>query len=111
MKDLSCSLSMWILSQVSVEHCPSEVYIHVSPTKCWEMVRERVNQEIARQHRMRKSNLPPLLPPGSLDGFEMFGFSSPAVVQVNAFFPIVPLDLIIKTANLLKKNSLVFQRY
>ncbi|KAF2306994.1 hypothetical protein GH714_023143 [Hevea brasiliensis] len=26
-------------------------------------------------------NLPPLQPPGSLDGFEMFGFSSPAIVQ------------------------------
>uniref|UniRef100_A0A5B6Z7D0 Uncharacterized protein n=2 Tax=Davidia involucrata TaxID=16924 RepID=A0A5B6Z7D0_DAVIN len=26
--------------------------------------------------------LPPLQPPGSLDGLEMFGFSSPAIVQV-----------------------------
>ncbi|PKI41359.1 putative lysine-specific demethylase JMJ16 [Punica granatum] len=69
------------LFKVSVEHNLSELFIHISPTKCWEMVRERVNQEITKHHRMGKSNLPPLQPPGSLDGFEMFGFSSPAVVQ------------------------------
>lgn len=65
-----------------MDHCPSELFIHVSPTKCWEMVRDRVNQEITKQHRIGKANLPPLQPPGSLDGFEMFGFSSPAIVQV-----------------------------
>lgn len=42
-----------------------------------------MNQEIAKQHRQGQKNLPPLQPPGSLDGFEMFGFSSPAIVQVN----------------------------
>ncbi|XVF42295.1 hypothetical protein PTKIN_Ptkin01aG0349800 [Pterospermum kingtungense] len=69
------------LFMVSVEHCPSEVFIHVSAARCWEMVREKVNQEITKQHREGKTNLPPLQPPGSLDGFEMFGFSSPAIVQ------------------------------
>ncbi|GLT95109.1 hypothetical protein SLE2022_128110 [Rubroshorea leprosula] len=69
------------LFMVSLEHCPSEVFIHVSATRCWEMVIERVNQEISKQHRLGKKNLPPLLPPGSLDGFEMFGFSSPTIVQ------------------------------
>ncbi|KAK4757033.1 hypothetical protein SAY87_007160 [Trapa incisa] len=69
------------LFKVSLDHCPSELFIHVSPTKCWEMVRDRVNQEITKQHRMGKTNLPPLLPPGSLDGFELFGFSSPEIVQ------------------------------
>ncbi|XP_048136486.1 putative lysine-specific demethylase JMJ16 isoform X1 [Rhodamnia argentea] len=69
------------LFMVSLEHCTSEVFVHVTPTKCWEMVRERLNQEITRKHRMGKMNLPPLQPPGSLDGFEMFGFSSPAIVQ------------------------------
>ncbi|OMO72095.1 hypothetical protein CCACVL1_17954 [Corchorus capsularis] len=69
------------LFMVSVEHCPSEVFIHVSASRCWEMVREKVNQEITKQHRLGKTNLPPLQPPGSLDGFEMFGFSSPAIVQ------------------------------
>lgn len=48
-----------------------------------ELVRDKVNQEITRQHKMGRLNLPPLQPPGSLDGFEMFGFTSPAIVQVN----------------------------
>ncbi|XP_008388726.2 putative lysine-specific demethylase JMJ16 isoform X2 [Malus sylvestris] len=69
------------LFKVSLEHCPSEVFIHNSADRCWEMVRERVNQEITRQHKLGKMNLPPLQPPGSLDGFEMFGFTSPAIVQ------------------------------
>lgn len=69
------------LFMVSLEQCPSEVFVHVSAARCWEMVRDRVNQEITRQHKLGKANLPPLQPPGSLDGFEMFGFSSPAIVQ------------------------------
>ncbi|KAH6762658.1 Transcription factor jumonji family protein / zinc finger family protein [Perilla frutescens var. hirtella] len=69
------------LFMVSVEHSPSEVFVHVSAARCWELVRERVNQEIAKQHKLGKLNLPPLQPPGSLDGMEMFGFSSPAIVQ------------------------------
>ncbi|XP_052187665.1 putative lysine-specific demethylase JMJ16 [Diospyros lotus] len=67
---------------VSLENCPSEVFVHVSAAKCWDMVRERVNQEITRQHKLGRTKLPPLQPPGSLDGMEMFGFSSPAIVQV-----------------------------
>lgn len=66
-----------------MEHCPSEVFVHVSAAKCWEMVRERVNYEITKQHKLGRMNLPPLQPPGSLDGMEMFGFSTPAIVQVN----------------------------
>ncbi|CAK9325920.1 unnamed protein product [Citrullus colocynthis] len=69
------------LFMVVLEHCPSEVFVHVSATRCWELVRERVNQEIAKQHKLGRTNLPPLQPPGSLDGLEMFGFTSPAIVQ------------------------------
>ncbi|KAE8684211.1 putative lysine-specific demethylase JMJ16 [Hibiscus syriacus] len=69
------------LFMVSVEHCLSEVFVHVSAARCWEMVREKVNQEIVKQHRQGKTNLPPLQPPGSLDGYEMFGFTSPEIVQ------------------------------
>ncbi|GAB4836091.1 hypothetical protein Ancab_001008 [Ancistrocladus abbreviatus] len=69
------------LFMVSLEHCPSEVFIHVSPGRCWELVRERVNQEIAKQHKLGKKKLPPLQPPCSLDGLEMFGFTSLAVIQ------------------------------
>ncbi|KAK6915342.1 JmjN domain [Dillenia turbinata] len=70
------------LYMVSFEQCPSEVFIHISAVKCWEMVRNRVNQELTKLHRMGRSQLPPLQPPGSLDGLEMFGFTSPAIVQV-----------------------------
>ncbi|KAJ1409286.1 JmjN domain [Sesbania bispinosa] len=71
----------WPLFMVSLENCPNEVFIHKSATRCWELVREKVNQEIAKQHKLGRKGLPPLQPPGSLDGFEMFGFSSPAIVQ------------------------------
>lgn len=70
------------LFMVSVENFPSEVFVHISAARCWEMVRERVNQEITKQHKLGKLKLPPLQPPGSLDGMEMFGFSLPAIVQV-----------------------------
>ncbi|KAK3200750.1 hypothetical protein Dsin_024165 [Dipteronia sinensis] len=69
------------LFMVSLENCSSEVFVHVSAARCWELVRDRVNQEITKQHKLGRMNLPPLQPPGSLDGFEMFGFSSPAIVQ------------------------------
>lgn len=71
-----------IFFQVSMEHDSNEIFVHFSPTRCWEMVLERVNQEINKQHKLGKTKLPPLQPPGSLDGLEMFGFSSPAIVQV-----------------------------
>ncbi|XP_062084398.1 putative lysine-specific demethylase JMJ16 [Humulus lupulus] len=70
------------LFMVSLENSPSEMFIHGSVVRCWELVRDRVNQEITRQHKMGRLNLPPLQPPGSLDGFEMFGFTSPSIVQV-----------------------------
>lgn len=73
-------------SQVYLESNPSEVFVHLSPTRCWEMVRDRVNQEISKQHKAGKLDLPPLQPAGSPDGFEMFGYSSPAIVQVNLYF-------------------------
>ncbi|TKW42176.1 hypothetical protein SEVIR_1G366100v4 [Setaria viridis] len=69
------------LFMVTLENCPGEVFINVSPTKCWSLVRERLNMEIRRQLSMGRANLPTLQPPGSVDGLEMFGFSSPAIVQ------------------------------
>ncbi|KAG2305451.1 hypothetical protein Bca4012_061819 [Brassica carinata] len=69
------------LFMVYLETNPSEVFAHLSPTRCWEMVRERVNQEISKQHKAGKLDLPPLQPSGSPDGFEMFGYTSPAIIQ------------------------------
>lgn len=68
--------------QVTVENCPGEVFINVSPTKCWNMVRERLNMEIRRQLSMGRPNVPTLQPPGSIDGLEMFGLLSPEIVRV-----------------------------
>lgn len=69
------------LFMVSLERCPSEVFVHLSPVKCWDMVRERVNQEILKQHKLGKPKLLPLQPPGSVEGMEMFGFSTTEIVQ------------------------------
>ncbi|CAN8305878.1 unnamed protein product [Cochlearia groenlandica] len=69
------------LFMVYLESNPSEVFVHLSPKRCWEMVKDRVNQEITKQHKAGKSDLPPLQPSGSPDGFEMFGYSSPAILQ------------------------------
>ncbi|RID57141.1 hypothetical protein BRARA_F00540 [Brassica rapa] len=69
------------LFMVYLEGNPSEVFAHLSPTRCWEMVRDRVNQEISKQHKAGRLDLPPLQPSGSPDGFEMFGYTSPAIIQ------------------------------
>ncbi|KAL5232150.1 hypothetical protein ABZP36_030926 [Zizania latifolia] len=69
------------LFMVTVENCPGEVFINFSPSKCWNMVRERLNMEVRRQLSMGRPNLPTLQPPGSIDGLEMFGLSSPSIVQ------------------------------
>ncbi|XXG61987.1 hypothetical protein AAC387_Pa05g0452 [Persea americana] len=66
---------------VLVEQCPSEVFINLSADKCWDMVRERVNQKIMDQSSWGKTNLPPLQPLGCLNGLEMFGFCTPAIIQ------------------------------
>lgn len=68
--------------QVQVEHCPNEVFIHLSATRCWDMVRDRVNHEIRKQHSLGRTGVPALQPPGSLDGLEMFGLTSPAIIKV-----------------------------
>lgn len=80
--ELKKKVTLIFFPQVSLEHNPNEVFIHISAARCWELVRERVNQEITKQHKLGRNDLTPLQPPGSLDGFEMFGFSSPAIVQV-----------------------------
>lgn len=70
------------LFMVSLENFTSEVFIHLSATRCWEMVRDKLNQEITKHHKLGKRRLPPLQPPGSFDGFEMFGLSSPPIMKV-----------------------------
>ncbi|CAA6655273.1 unnamed protein product [Spirodela intermedia] len=69
------------LFMVQVEHCPNEVFIHLSATRCWDMVRDRVNHEIRKQHSLGRTGVPAMQPPGSLDGVEMFGLTSPAIIK------------------------------
>ncbi|KAJ4776319.1 Transcription factor jumonji (jmj) family protein / zinc finger (C5HC2 type) family protein [Rhynchospora pubera] len=69
------------LFMVMVEECRNEVFIHVSAMRCWDMVRERVNMEIRKQHIKGKVELTILQPPGTLDGLEMFGLTSPNIVK------------------------------
>lgn len=68
--------------QVTVEDHPEEAFINISADRCWEMVQERLNQEIVRQCSLGKQGLPPLQPLGSLNGLELFGFLHPAIIQV-----------------------------
>lgn len=69
------------LFKVIMEGCSTEVFIQDSVYKCWELVQERLNQEIMRQRSLGKQNLPALQPPGSLNGLDMFGFTSPLVIK------------------------------
>ncbi|XP_010529338.1 PREDICTED: probable lysine-specific demethylase JMJ14 isoform X2 [Tarenaya hassleriana] len=69
------------LFRVSVEEFPSENFSNVSAEKCWEMVIQRLRLEI-----LKRCNQPPepsssLLPLQTVNGFEMFGFLSPQIIQ------------------------------
>jgi F/Y rich C-terminus len=70
------------LLQVTIEKFRNEAFIHTSAMRCWEMVREKVNLEIRKQHIKGKVELTGLQPPGSIDGLEMFGLISPNIVKV-----------------------------
>ncbi|XP_043701047.1 lysine-specific demethylase JMJ18-like isoform X2 [Telopea speciosissima] len=69
------------LFKVMVEDCPSEAFTNVSAEKCWEMVLDRLKQEVLRQTTLGKGGLPPMHCLQSLDGLEMFGFSFPPIIQ------------------------------
>ncbi|XP_078427874.1 transcription factor jumonji (jmj) family protein / zinc finger (C5HC2 type) family protein isoform X2 [Wolffia australiana] len=69
------------LFMVQVESCPTEAFIHLSASRCWDLVRERLNNEIRKHHTVARAGIPALQPPGSLDGLEMFGLTSPATIK------------------------------
>lgn len=66
--------------QVTLEECPGEAFANVSAEKCWDMVLQRLNQEIKRRSSLGESGLPLLQP--SINGLEMFGFLSQPIVEV-----------------------------
>ncbi|KAL0442379.1 UNVERIFIED_CONTAM: Lysine-specific demethylase [Sesamum latifolium] len=93
------------LFKVSLEEHPQESFVHVSAEECWELVLQRLNQEITRQKCLGKQGLPPVQPSSSINGLEMFGLLSPSIVQA-----IEALDLYHKCTEywenkLLKKKS------
>lgn len=66
------------LFKVTLEDCPSQCFASVSAEKCWEMVRERLNQEISRQGGLGKQGMTTLR---RINGLQMFGFLSPPIIQ------------------------------
>ncbi|KAF3781372.1 putative lysine-specific demethylase [Nymphaea thermarum] len=64
-----------------VEDNPTEVFMHSSPRKCWDLVCQRLNVEIEKLQGLEVQNLPPLQLPGSLEGLKMFGFSSLQIIE------------------------------
>uniref|UniRef100_A0ACD5TJV8 Uncharacterized protein n=1 Tax=Avena sativa TaxID=4498 RepID=A0ACD5TJV8_AVESA len=69
------------LFRVAVEKLPEISFTHASPIQCWDSVRDRVNEEIKRQHSAGKSGVPALLSTDSVNGLEMFGFFFPPIIQ------------------------------
>lgn len=63
------------LFKVFLEECPDESFMDVSADKCWRLVLQRLNQEILK---LGNRALKPL---HSVNGLEMFGLSSPPVIQ------------------------------
>ncbi|XP_031505287.1 lysine-specific demethylase JMJ18-like isoform X1 [Nymphaea colorata] len=67
--------------KVTVEDNPTEVFMHACPRKCWDLVRQRLNEEIEKLQSLGVQNLPPLQLLGNLDGLKMFGFSSLQIIE------------------------------
>ncbi|XP_038894155.1 lysine-specific demethylase JMJ18-like isoform X1 [Benincasa hispida] len=68
------------LFKVTLEESPGENFTNVSATKCWDMIVQRINQEIEKQN-LRLGGILPLQLLKEVNGLEMFGFLSPPVIQ------------------------------
>ncbi|KAI3680889.1 hypothetical protein L6452_35668 [Arctium lappa] len=66
------------LFKVFLEECPNESFMDVSADKCWELVLQRLNQEMLKGCKLANHALKPLQ---SISGLEMFGLLSPAIIQ------------------------------
>ncbi|GAV57257.1 JmjC domain-containing protein/JmjN domain-containing protein/zf-C5HC2 domain-containing protein/FYRN domain-containing protein/FYRC domain-containing protein [Cephalotus follicularis] len=69
------------LFKVTLEEYPSENFTNTSPEKCWEMVVQRLNQEIERQSIRGQKGMPSLKNLQSINGLDMFGLLSPPIIQ------------------------------
>lgn len=68
--------------QVTLEECPSVTFADTSAEKCWELVVQRLNQEILQQNSLGVQGELPAFHMQSVNGLEMFGFLSPNIIQV-----------------------------
>ncbi|OMO83212.1 hypothetical protein CCACVL1_11500 [Corchorus capsularis] len=69
------------LFKVTLEGYPTVTFSNVSAEKCWEMVLQRLEQEILRRSNLGERGLLPLQSLGKINGLEMFGFLSPSIIQ------------------------------
>ncbi|CAD6272334.1 unnamed protein product [Miscanthus lutarioriparius] len=69
------------LFKVTLEQVPDVSFTHTSPMSCWDIVRDKVNEQIENLQRIGKCGVPNFLPPDSVNGLEMFGFLSPQIIQ------------------------------
>lgn len=68
--------------KVTLEECPSVTFADTSAEKCWELVVQRLNQEILRQSSLGVQGQLPPFHMQRVNGLEMFGFLSPNIIQV-----------------------------
>ncbi|KAK4751196.1 hypothetical protein SAY87_004678 [Trapa incisa] len=68
--------------KVTLEESPEVSFIDVSAEKCWESVVQQTKQEIARQRSLGVQGLPAFDNLETVNGFDMFGFTSPQIIQV-----------------------------
>ncbi|KAF3451197.1 hypothetical protein FNV43_RR07290 [Rhamnella rubrinervis] len=68
------------LFKVALEECPDETFTSVSAENCWEMVIETESRN-KETGCTRETGTTPLQALKNIDGLEMFGFLSPAIIQ------------------------------
>lgn len=69
------------LFKVTMEECPSVTFTETSADKCWESVLKRLHDKITEQRSLGELELPSLELLRSINGFRMFGFPLPSIVQ------------------------------
>ncbi|KAJ7555191.1 hypothetical protein O6H91_05G025800 [Diphasiastrum complanatum] len=67
--------------KVTLEGYTSEESISSSVDECWREIQNRLNLEIQQEQNLGRADLADLHPPERLSGCDMFGFSSPSIVQ------------------------------
>ncbi|CAA6657944.1 unnamed protein product [Spirodela intermedia] len=69
------------LFKVMVEDRPEESFIYTSVGECWEAVLDILNRKVKPLRHIDELKPPPIKVPKFLDGLQMFGLRSPAIIQ------------------------------